>query len=173
MYSQKATSLKAIMASVPSTFVSDDCQWEKLHMGSCVRQMTPATSYWDWAKFCTNPFTLLAKQSSLCSFYLLWGFLFCLCNHLHIVFLFIGSPSRCLANLFMPLLPNCRKTKTERNKLQKQRRGRNSWKKKKGRDRKAKMEKSVSIWKGIKKKWGTCNPKWTGRADESSLRVLL
>lgn len=45
----------------------------------------------------------------------------------------------------MPLLPHCRKTRTERSKLPKQRRGRNSWKRKRGRDRREKMEKSVSI----------------------------
>jgi len=51
----------------------------------------------------------------------------------------------------MPLLPHHRKTRTERSKLPKQRRGGNSWKRKRRRGRRAKMEKSVSIWKGFKK----------------------
>lgn len=135
------------MSSLPFTFASAEGHAD-LHT------VLGRSSHWDVAESWPpgHPLGKAALIPCACLLHRLRpDFLFLLCNHLQIFFLFLGFSSRHLANLLIPLLHFCRKTRTERSKLPKQRKGRNSWKRKRGRDRREKMEKSVSIRKDSKK----------------------
>lgn len=143
-------SLEEIVSSVPFTFASAEGHEDHADLHAVLGR----SSYWDVAESWLpgHPLGKTALIPWACLLHRLRpDFLFLLCNHLQIFFVFIGFSSRHLASLLTPLLPYCRKTRTERSKLPKQRRGRNSWKRKKGRDRREKMGKSVSIQKGSRK----------------------